>query len=96
MAKQEKQLGEDMSYSRSLFFILPSLFPCANCPSCEQGQLPAAFGGVEKKDTLAGTRCSSEPGVERGRKPIFFFSVMLQKMPSSATETRQGGGSLHL
>lgn len=57
----------------------PAFFPCANCPSCEQGQLPAAFGGVEKKDTLAGTRCSSEPGVERGRKPIFFSQLCCRK-----------------
>ena len=36
VAKQEKQLGEAVTYSKYLFFILLSLSPHPNCPSSEQ------------------------------------------------------------
>lgn len=71
LAKQEKQLGEEVSCSRSLFFILPNLSPCANYPSCELGQLPAALEVWRRKICWQAHVAVQSRGLRRAESQFF-------------------------
>lgn len=84
---KKNQPEEDASCTRSLFCILCNFFPCANCPSCEQGQLPSASGAWDRKLSWQAHAAVQSWGLRGGRKPIFFF-ICVAKNPEQCHQSQ--------